>query len=61
MNKRIHFRNIRLFNNAGIVMPECKSNDKLLNCNINWTITSNKKEVTCKNCLKRMKGKWYMV
>ena len=53
--RRVHFKNIRLFINAGMDIPECKAGAKLLDCDSGrWPMTGDKAQVTCKNCLKRM-------
>lgn len=53
--KTIHFRNLRLFVNAGMTIPECKAHAKLLDTKSgHWNISGNIKEVTCKNCLNRI-------
>lgn len=50
---KIHRRNRRLMVNAGINFPNCCSGSSFLDMNKSmWTLTSNKYEVTCKNCLK---------
>lgn len=59
MSKKIHLRDMRLFNNAGMEYPKCRANDKLLNVELHYTITSNLNEVTCKHCLKAFYGSKY--
>lgn len=52
----IHFMNTRLRNNAGMEIPECKAYAKLLDCGSSrWATTTDRKKVTCKNCLKKLK------
>lgn len=56
-HKRVvtHFRNIRLYMNAGMVMPECKAHAKLLDTDAgNWHTTGNKELVTCKHCRNKL-------
>lgn len=55
---KIHYRNLRLFINAGIEIPECKAYAKLLDLDSGlWKITPNKYEVTCKNCIQSINKK----
>ena len=57
---KTHFRNIRLRNNAGIDIPECKAYAKLLDCDAGrWPMTSNQNKVTCKRCIKKIRGRWF--
>ena len=49
---KMHFRDIRLFSNAGMAFPVCKANAKLLDTETRLTVTSDKTKVTCKNCVK---------
>jgi hypothetical protein len=54
--KKIHLRSLRLYINAGMQFPECKKDEPLLDLNCtNWNMTYNKKEVTCKNCLNKIR------
>ena len=54
---KIHYRNIRLRNNAGMDIPECKAYAELLDCDSGrWTMTGIKENVTCKKCLKVMEA-----
>ena len=48
---KLHFRNTRLFVNAGIRFPECYAYAELLDMDKTALPTTGvKKEVTCKNC-----------
>lgn len=52
----IHFRNIRLFVNAGMRMPECYSHEELLDLSKGMLPTTGERsKVTCKACLEQMK------
>lgn len=52
MKLKLHFRNIRLFNNAGMRMPECYAYARLLDCDKSrLPTTGNETLVTCKHCL----------
>lgn len=56
MNIKIHFRDIRLFNNAGMSFPHCKANARLLDTDKGrLPTTPSVLKVTCKACLKRLK------
>ncbi len=53
----VHFRSLRLYNNAGITMPECYSNARLLDLDKGRLPTTNDKaKVTCKRCLRGLKS-----
>lgn len=53
MKKVIHFRSIRLRNNAGMDFPACYANATLLDLDKGrLATTGNKEEVTCKKCQK---------
>jgi hypothetical protein len=59
--KTIHFRDIRLFNNAGMSFPLCYADAELLDLDKARLPTSGREgiaEVTCKRCL-RMYPKRY--
>ena len=59
--KITHYKNMRLRNNAGMDIPECKAYATILDCDSGrWPMTSDTDGVTCKNCLRSMKGSWYM-
>ncbi len=49
---KVHFRNLRLFVNAGMYFPDCIANAKLLNTNVNVPVTYNVSKVTCKHCIR---------
>lgn len=51
---KMHFRDIRMSNNAGINFPNCCTNSELLDMDkARLPTTGNFKEVTCKRCLKQ--------
>ena len=53
MERKIHIRDLRLRNNAGMDFPECQGQAKLLDCDKSrWRTTGSLGEVTCKNCLR---------
>lgn len=55
--KAIHLRSVRLFNNAGICYPICRSfKGGFLDVEVavRMETTGNVNEVTCKNCLKQL-------
>lgn len=48
-----HFRNLRLFVNAGMSFPQCKANAALLNLDAGrLSTTPDPMLVTCKKCLR---------
>lgn len=50
--RKVHFANIRLHINAGVMLPECKAYAPLLDMNAGRLAMSGKSsEVTCKRCL----------
>ena len=52
---KVHKRSTRLYVNAGMNFPECRSSDLMLNLEAcHWNMTTNNDEVTCKQCLVRM-------
>jgi hypothetical protein len=52
---KMHFRDIRLLNNAGMEFPACYANTKLLDMNKSYLqSTSDYNKVDCKKCLKIM-------
>ena len=54
--KRTHFRDLRLFNNAGLEFPTCKANAKLLDLDARrLPTTGNIKEVDCPKCLNKIR------
>jgi hypothetical protein len=56
---KVHMRDIRLFNNAGMQFPVCQAGAALLDCDKgHWQITTNEAEVTCKLCPARYR-KYY--
>lgn len=55
MKKKMHFRDIRLFVNAGMSFPTCHANAELLDLDKNyWWTTNRKEDVTCKKCKKKL-------
>lgn len=55
---KVHYKNIRLFNNAGMDFPECYAYGELLDLGkARLPMTGDKKLVTCKRCLRIMGGK----
>lgn len=49
---RLHFRNVRLRNNAGLDVPECKASAELLDLDSSHLATTgDRNAVTCKRCL----------
>ena len=53
---KLHYRNIRLFVNAGMSFPECYAYADLLDVEKSALPTTGvKEEVTCKHCLRLMK------
>lgn len=53
--RKVHFRNIRLFVNAGMDFPECYSYAPMLDTEKSSLPTSpRRKEVTCARCLKML-------
>lgn len=49
---KIHLRDMRLFNNAGMDFPACYTGARFLDCDKGRLLTSPRfKEVTCKHCL----------
>lgn len=56
---KVHFRDIRLFNNAGMELPTCTANAPLLNVGFRGRITSDKRKVTCKHCQKKISKSWF--
>lgn len=56
MKRKKHMRDRRLYVNAGMSYPTCKSDSKLLDCELGWDVTVHAEDVTCVNCRKRMKS-----
>lgn len=53
--KHTHYSNTRLFVNAGVRIPECRANAKLLDVQSGcWTQTRTRELVTCKHCIRLM-------
>ena len=53
---KVHYRDIRLFNNAGISFPRCYANQRLLDLTKTaLPTTSDRKAVTCSNCRRSLK------
>lgn len=51
--KKIHYMDIRLFNNAGMRFPTCKANAKLLDLDAaKLPISNDIHSTTCKQCIK---------
>jgi hypothetical protein len=56
--KKVHYRNGRLFINAGMYFPECYSSQKMLDLDKgSLNMTSSITKVTCKRCLKILQAK----
>lgn len=57
---KIHYIHRGLYNNAGMEFPECRAFDKMLDLDASsYSKTHDKKNVTCKHCLKRIaERKW---
>lgn len=52
---KTHYRNIRLYVNAGTPFPECQAYASLLDLDKSrLPVTGKKSEVTCKHCLRRL-------
>lgn len=51
---KIHLKDLRLRINGGIDFPTCRSNEKLLDFSY-YLMTTDKGEVTCKRCLRKVK------
>jgi len=50
-NPKIHFYDLRLSNNVGILFPKCCANSKMLDLDkSHWEITKDYSKVTCQNC-----------
>jgi len=48
----MHYRDLRLFNNAGIAFPACRAGDELLDMDCgSWPTSGIKQNVTCPECL----------
>jgi len=53
--RKVHFRDLRLFVNAGVRFPACKAHEGLLDMDATRLETSpNMSEVTCKACRRIM-------
>ena len=57
-HRRIHLRDIRLRNNAGMDFPTCESSRKLLRTESTFTTTGDPREVTCDRCLRAAKVRY---
>lgn len=52
---KIHLRDIRLRNNAGMDFPHCQANARLLDTDKGrWKIAGYAQEVTCKHCINKL-------
>ena len=52
---KVHFRNLRLYINAGMQFPECYAYQSLLDIDKGaLETTSDKSEITCKHCLRQL-------
>lgn len=52
---KLHYKDVRLANNAGMDFPTCYANARLLDCDKSrLPMTSNAKLVTCKRCILRL-------
>ena len=59
MGKKIHWRALRLFNNAGIDFPVCYSQAALLDMDkAHLSTTRDRERITCRHC-KRIVAKDY--
>jgi hypothetical protein len=48
----MHYRDLRLFNNAGIAFPACRARDELLNMDCgSWPTSGIPRDVVCPECL----------
>jgi hypothetical protein len=47
---KTHIRDIRLFNNAGVSLPVCKANAKLLDTECRAPIAAHPDQATCAHC-----------
>ena len=55
--KKVHYRSIRLFVNAGMEFPQCYAHAALLDLDKARLLTTFDKElVTCSRCLRKLKG-----
>ena len=51
---KLHIRDIRLRNNAGIDMPVCKASAELLDMDATrYPTTGDRKQATCKHCIRQ--------
>lgn len=56
MRAKMHFRDLRLFANAGMAFPTCKANAAKLDLTrANLPTTNEREAVTCPECLKKMR------
>jgi hypothetical protein len=52
---KTHFRDTRLYNNAGMLFPTCYAGAVLLDTNKSWLpTTNNQTNVTCQHCLRKL-------
>jgi hypothetical protein len=59
-HRRIHLRDIRLRNNAGMDFPTCESTRKILRTESTFETTGDIKQVTCERCQRaaRVRYSW---
>jgi len=55
MSKKVHAIDTRLRVNAGMDFPTCRANDKMLDLRILVPLTNLVAEITCKNCLRKIR------
>lgn len=46
----VHFRSVRLYNNAGMVFPLCQAHKDLDLDKCHWHMTTDAQDVTCQKC-----------
>ena len=53
-----HYRDLRLFVNAGMNFPSCRSNEELLDLEFDGKVVIDKKEVDCEECKAKALTEW---
>jgi len=56
--KKVHLRDLRLRNNAGIEYPCCQANGGLIDLDKPYKLSSEEKEITCKHCQRAAQRKY---
>ena len=50
--RKLHMRDIRYSNNAGMDYPVCRATDKLTDVELRWDFAESRDNATCERCIR---------